>query len=158
MKNNKKFPSLLVFAAVILAACSLHSCSKSSGNTAAADSAYVTATIQGLAFSAKGINQAYAGSSSSGGLTVLSIYGVAANGQAIVLNLVNNAGVGVTYLATAGGSADYYPSGGLQGSYFYATSGSVTLTATTPNLKGSFSFVTSDSKTIGAGSFSVPAP
>lgn len=154
----KILSGVLLAIAGIIVMMSLHSCSKTNTNSAAADSAFMKATVQGLAFSAKGAGGAYAGSSTSGGINTLTIYGVSTNGQAITIALNNNAGVGVTYFASTGGSAYYYPSGGLLGSYSYAVSGSVTLTQTTPGLKGTFSFVTTDNQTIGAGSFSVPAP
>jgi len=152
---------ILSIVIALAIAITFHSCSKSANtNTAQADSAYMKATIQGLPFSATGASGAYAGSVSSGGVTTLTIYGVAANGQAVTIALINSTGGGITQFATGNGSADYYPSGGLQGSYSYAVSGSVNISAISPNLVGTFSFKTSDipSETIANGSFSVPAP
>lgn len=149
----------IAIVCAIAVAIGTQGCSKSgSTNSAQADTAYMKAIVQGLAFSATGATGAYAGSSSSGGITYLYIYGVATDGQAIQLTLVNNPGVGVTQLANGSlsGTAFYYPSGSLQGSYTAASNGTITITALTPNLKGTFSFITTDNKTIADGTFSVP--
>lgn len=146
---------ILVFSIAL----TFHSCKKSSSNnTPAADSSFMKATINGTSFSAAGVSQAYATGSSSGGINYLYINGLAANGKAIQITLIDVTTTGILMFATGSAAGYYYSSGGLFGPSTYATSGSINITSLSPSIKGTYNFTTADSTVITNGSFWVKAP
>lgn len=140
----------------MLALFSLQGCKKKDTTTppVVTPAQFMKATVGVNSFSVTGTSQAYSSGSSSGGLNYIYIYGVAANKQSIKITLINNAGTGTTAIGTGNAAAEYAPYG-FDSTYSNAVSGSVTLTALTPNIVGTFNFTCADSTQVTNGSFLV---
>ena len=122
------------------------------------DSSFLKASVNGTPLSFSGDTLAYASTSSSSGINYIYIYGASSTGRAIRIALVNLQGPGTVALATGDGYAEYYTSGGLFGTYSYASSGSEKIPELYHSLQSSFSFTTADNTVITGGSFQVVAP
>ncbi len=132
---------IIALSAVIVFSLSFYSCSKSSNKNLTNDNSVMKATIAGTPFSVSGPSSAFATSSSSGGLNFLYLNGLSADGKAIQITLIDVTTIGTVQFATGNAAADYYSSGGFQGPYSYATSGSITINSFTPDVTGSFNFI-----------------
>jgi hypothetical protein len=150
----------LFVISILIAGINFTGCKKdkgaNTGSTTTTTTAFMSAKIAGIQFSAIGDSVAYSTTSSSGGINYLYIYGKAANGRAIKLTLINYPGTGSVLMQTGGATGDYYASG-FSGSYSHVVSGIVTITSMTPNIVGAFTFFPADSTIIESGNFLVAA-
>lgn len=122
---------------------------------------YMKATIGTYHFDAEGDSKAYLTSSSSGGINLVYINGETTDGKILKLTLVSSSGTisaGTTVAVGAGDAQGYYYPMGIGSSFTYGISGTITISAVSPNYQGTFSFLCADSTVVANGSFLVKAP
>ena len=154
MRKLITITTILLVSVIIMSGCK----KSSSSSNSSSGSYYMKASIGTYSFDAEGASKAYSGGSSSGGTDYIYIYGKVNDGKTIKITLMTATGVPLTTgtlpIASGNAAAYYYPYG-YDSTYTYALSGSVILTAISPNYVGTINFTCADSTQVTNGSFSI---